>query len=78
MDRSLALGNSGKQKWYNFEMFSLLKYYQSEEGDERHSGDKIPLEQEKMWFSSLKGKNQKLISSRSSFDSIPPRLILVK
>ena len=39
---------------------------------------KTSLEQVKNCFSSLKGKNQNLSFSGSSFDSIPPRLIQVK
>ena len=46
MDKPLAIEYSGKQKWYTYEMFSSLKYDQSDciqkkeskEGDERHSG----------------------------------------
>ena len=46
MDKPLSLEYSGKQKRYTYEMFSSLKYDQSdtiqkkelEEGDERHSG----------------------------------------
>ena len=46
MDKPLALEYSGKQKWFAYEMFSSLKYDQSDsiqkkesdESDERHSG----------------------------------------
>ena len=55
MDKPLALEYSGKQKWFTYEMFSSLKYDQSdsiqkkelEEGDERHSrGDNLVLNEQ--------------------------------
>ena len=57
MDTPLALEYSGKQKWYTYEMFSSLKYDQSdsiqkkesEEDDEIHSGgDNLVLDKKRI------------------------------
>ena len=76
MDKPLALEYSGKQKWFTYEMFSSLKYDQSdsiqkkesEEGDERHSGgdnlvlnDKSNKEEE-----SKSNKEESIVESESS------------
>ena len=76
MDRPLALEYSGKQKWYPYEMFSSLKYDQSdsiqkkesEEGDERHSGgDNLVLnEKNNKEEESKSNKGESIVESESS------------
>ena len=76
MDKPLALEYSGKQKWFTYEMFSSLKYDQSdsiqkkesEEGDERHSGgDNLVLnEQHNREEESKSNKRESIAESESS------------
>ena len=76
MDKPLALEYSGKQKWFAYEMFSSLKYDQSdsiqkkesEEGDERHSGgDNLVLnEQNSREEESKSNKEESIVESESS------------
>ena len=76
MDKPLALEYSGKQKWFTYEMFSSLKYNQSdsiqkkesEEGDERNSGgdNSVLNEQHNREEESKSNKRESIVESESS------------
>ena len=74
MDKPLALEYSGKQKWFTYEMFSSLKYDQSDsiqkkesEGDERHSGgDNLVLNEQHNREESKSNKRESIVESESS------------
>ena len=76
MDKPLAIEYSGKQKWFTYEMFSSLKYDQSdsiqkkesEEGDERDSGgDNLILnDQSNKEEESKSNKEESIVESESS------------
>ena len=80
MDKPLVLEYSGKQKWFTYEMFSSLKYDQSdsiqkkesEEGDERHSGgDNLVLNEQHNREEESKSNKRESISESESSEAEP-------
>ena len=80
MDKPLALEYSGKQKWFTYEMFSSLKYGQSdsiqkkesEEGDEKHSGgDNLVLNEQHNREEESKSNKRESIAELESSEAEP-------